>query len=200
MHKLSNTTGVTTLGEHNHGTEFELVDVGHLSGSDIDLDSVVDLDIRVWVSQSASIVSDGNRNLVGRDVNLVDAAELVGGLITLDSVKDETSLGVEKKTETVSGLLELNHVHETRWEVVVGSDLSVDLDTTFHANLHALLVGEGILEAVTEDNRDREALTQLVRSSGRSRGPDSTHFAEVPMLRSMETLQMFLWSASPVVQ
>ena len=198
VHELPNTSSVTSLGDHNHGTEFELDDVRHLTCGDINLDSVVYLDVRVWVSQSASIVCDSNWDLVGRDVDLGDTAELVTRFVFLDSVKDVASLGIEKETETVTRLVEFNNIHETRWVVLVGSDLTIHLDATFHANLHALLVGKGVLQTITEDDGHRKAFTQLVRTRGGSRGPDSAHFSEVPVLRCMEALQVLLWSASPV--
>lgn len=200
VHKLSNTSGVTSLGDHDHGTEFELDNVGHLTSGDINLDSVVDLDIRVGVSQSASIVSDSNWDLVCGDIHLGDAAKLVRRFGFFDSVKDITSLGVEKETKAVARLVEFDDIHETSWVVLVGSDFSIHLDATFHANLHALLVGKGILQTITKDNGDREAFSQLVRTRGGSRSPDSAHFSEVPVLRSMETLQVLLWSASPVME
>jgi len=143
--KLSNTPAVVSLGNHDHGTHLELVDVRHLSGGDVDFDSVVDLDIRVGVTKSASIVSDGNGDLLGGDVNLLDTAELELGLVLLDTVEDEASLGVVEETETISRLLELNGVHESSGVVLVGTDLSVNLDTTLHADLLALLSGEGVL-------------------------------------------------------
>ena len=200
VHELSHTSSVTSLGDHDHGTEFELDNVRHLTSGDINLDGVIDLDIRVGVSQSASIVSDSNWDLVSGDINLGNAAELIDRFGFFDSVKDITSLCVEKETKAVARLVEFDDIHETSWVVLVSSDFSIHLDATFHANLHALLVGKCILQTITKDNGDREAFTQLVRTRGGSRSPDSAHFPEVPVLWSMEALQVLLWSASPVME
>ena len=81
---------------------------------------------------------------------------------------------------------------------MIRADLSVDLDATFHTDLHAFLVGQGILESVTEDNRDGQALTELVGSLRRAGGPDTPHLSEVPMGRRIEALQMLFRSTSPV--
>ena len=143
--ELSNTPGVVSLGDHNHGTHLELVDIRHLSGGDGDLDGVVHLDIRVGVTKGASIVGNSDGDLLGGDVDLLDTAELVLGLFLLDTVEDEASLGVVEETETISRLLELNSVHESSGVVLVGTDLSVNLNTTLHADLLALLSGEGVL-------------------------------------------------------
>jgi hypothetical protein len=200
VHELSHTSSVTSLGDHDHGTEFELDNVRHLTSGDINLDGVIDLDIRVGVSQSASIVSDSNWDLVSGDINLGNAAELIDRFGFFDSVKDITSLCVEKETKAVARLVEFDDIHETSWVVLVSSDFSIHLDATFHANLHALLVGKCILQTITKDNGDREAFTQLVRTRGGSRSPDSAHFPEVPVLWSVEALQVLLWSASPVME
>jgi hypothetical protein len=196
VHDGTHSSTIVTAGEHHQGTNVELEDIRHLSSIERDLDTVVDLDIRIGVSDGASIVSDGNRDLVGSHIDLLNSAELVMGLLSVNAVQNETSLGVEHETESVVGLLQFNDIHEPRRVVVVSADLSVDLDATFHTDLHAFLVGQGILESVTEDNGDGQALTELVRSLGRAGGPDTTHLPEVPMGRRIEALQMLFRSTS----
>jgi len=196
VHKLSNTSAVMTLGDHNHGSESELENVRGLSGFNGKLDSVVDLDVRVGVSEGASIVRDGARNLVGTNIDLVDSAKLVLGFLSGEAAQDVSSLDVVKETVTVVGLGHLNDVHESSGEVGVGADLSVNLDATFHADLLALLSSQGILKTFAEDNAKGQALTELVRSGGGSGSPDTAHFANVPVLRRMEALQMLFRSTS----
>jgi uncharacterized protein YuzE len=48
----TNTTHVTTTGSHGNDTSIELDEVGDLAGVEIDLDGVVDLDGRVWVTDT----------------------------------------------------------------------------------------------------------------------------------------------------
>ncbi len=194
--ELSNTPSVVSLGNHDHGTHLEAEDIRHLSGGDRDLDGVVDLNIRVGVTEGASIVSDSNRDLLGGDVHLLDAAELVLGLFLVDTVENETSLGVEKKTETISRLLELNSVHESGGVVHISTDLSINLDTTLHADLLALLSGEGVLKTLAKDDGNRKTFTLLVGTGGGLGSPDSAHLAEVPMPGGIETLEVLLRSAS----
>jgi len=188
MLELSNTPGIVSLGDHDQSTHLELKDVGHLSGGDVDLHGVVDLDIRVRVAKGASIVGDSNGDLLGGDVNLLDAAQLVLSLLLVDTVEDETSLGVEKKTEAISGLLKLEDVHETGGVVEVSADLSVDLDATLHADLLALLSGQGVLKTLTKDDGNGKALALLVGTGGGLGGPDSAHLAHVPVTGRIEAL------------
>ena len=50
------------------------------------------------------------------------------------------------------------------------SHLAVDLDQTLHEDLLDFLLCQRILEAIAEDQDQRQALTELVRTSGRTRG------------------------------
>jgi len=199
VHKSTDTSAVMTLGDHNHRSKSEFENVGRLSGGDGDLDNIVDLDVGIRVSEGASVVCDSARDLVGANVNLVDSAKLVLGFLSVEADQDVSSLDVVKETVTVVGLRHLNDVHESSREVGVSADLSVNLDATFHTDLLALLSGQGILKAFTEDNTKRQALTKLVRSLGRSGSPDTAHLADVPVLRRMEALQMLFRSASHLV-
>jgi len=185
-----------TLGDHNHGSKAEFVDVRALSSGDGDLDGVVDLNIRVRVTEGASVVCDSARDLVGSNVNLVDSAKLVLSFFAVEANQDVSSLDVVHKSETIVRLRHLDDVHETSRVVGVGADLSVNLDATFHADLLAFLSGQGVLKTFTENNGNGQALTKLVRSLGGARGPDSPHLADVPMLRGMEALQVLLRSTS----
>mmetsp|Transcript_13214 Transcript_13214/g.22641 ORF Transcript_13214/g.22641 Transcript_13214/m.22641 type:complete len:235 (-) Transcript_13214:100-804(-) len=193
--KLSNTTSVVSLGNHNHGTHLELVNVRHLSSGDIHLNSVVDTDIRVRVTKSAAIVGHGNRNLPGSNIDLLDAAELVSALSLLNTVEDEASLGIVKKTEAIARLLKLNNVHESSRVVGVRPDLPIDLHATLHANLLALLSGECILETLTKDDSHGKTFALLVGAGGGLGGPDAAHLAHVPVAGRIEALEVLLRSA-----
>ena len=54
----TNTTHVTTAGNHGDDTGIELNEVGDLAGGEVDLDSVVDLDGWVWVTDAGLWVSN----------------------------------------------------------------------------------------------------------------------------------------------
>mmetsp|Transcript_5833 Transcript_5833/g.6725 ORF Transcript_5833/g.6725 Transcript_5833/m.6725 type:complete len:246 (-) Transcript_5833:106-843(-) len=197
VHELSDTALVMTLGDHYHSSDLELDDVSHLSGSNVNLDGIIGLNIGVGVTDGASIVCDGNRYLVGGHVGLLDLAELDLSLFLGDTLKNETSLGIKKKTEDVSRLLELDDVHESCGEIAIGTDLSINLYTTLKTDLHALLVGKGVLETVTKDDGEGKALTHLVGSSGRLGGKDTTHLSEVPVTGCVYTLEVLLESVRP---
>lgn len=186
--ELSNTPGVVTLGYHDHGSHLELEDVGHLSSGNVHLDGIIDLDIRVRVTKGTSIMGDSNGDLLGGNIHLLDTAKLVLGLILVDTVEDETSLGIVKETETITRLLKLDNIHESSGVVEVSPDLTIDLDTTFHANLLAFLSGQGVLETLTKDDGNGKALALLVGTGGGLGSPDAAHLTEVPVTGRIETL------------
>lgn len=198
VHDLTHSASVTTLGDGNHGTKFELEDIGHFSGGNIDLDGVVDLDIGVRVPNGASIVSDGDRDLLGSHGDVVDTAELVLSFVLLDFVHDKSPFGVEHDAEQITGLLQLDDVHETAREVAVSSDFSVNLNITFHADLTAFLSGQSVLETFAEDDGKRDTFTKLVRTSRRSGGENASHLGQVPVSGRIQALQVLFWSARPV--
>jgi hypothetical protein len=143
-------------------------------------------------------MGDGNRDLSGGDVSLHYLAKLERSLILGNALKNESSLDIEEKTEEISRLLKLNDILESSGEVVVGTDLSIYLNTSFHTDLHALLSSKGILKTITEDDREGKTFTHLVRSGRRLRSPYSGHLSEVPMPRGIDTLKVLSRSTSPV--
>mmetsp|Transcript_39734 Transcript_39734/g.95586 ORF Transcript_39734/g.95586 Transcript_39734/m.95586 type:complete len:241 (-) Transcript_39734:64-786(-) len=193
--ELSHTSGVVTLGDHDERSHLELVDLRHLARGNVNLNSVVDLDVGVGITQSASVVGDGDRNLLGSHVNLLDTTQLERGLFLVHAMKHKSSLGVEQQTEAIAALLELHDVHESRGVVVVGTDLAVNLDATLHADLLAFLAGECVLETLAKNDGDGEALTLLVGACGGLGGPDSGHLGHVPVLGRIQALEVLLRSA-----
>jgi hypothetical protein len=144
-------------------------------------------------------MSDSDGNFSSAHIHLGHLAEFVGGLLLGDAVKYIATLGVVKETKAISTLFEFDHIHESGGIVFVRPDLAIHLDTTFHANLLALLSRQGILEAITENNAHGQTLSKFVGSRRGAGRPNAHHFAEIPMLGSMEAFQMLLGSARPKV-
>jgi hypothetical protein len=143
---------------------------------------------RVGVLDSAAVVGANERDALLGELLLVHAAELVLRFLILDTVEDEAALGVVKEAEGVASLGDGDNVHETCGETFVGADFAVNLDEALHADCVALSLGKGVLQAVTQDNDEGKGLAEFVRTSAGSRGPDTLHLAEHPVLRGMEPL------------
>jgi len=162
----TNTTHVTTTSSHGDDTSVELDEVGDLTGSQINLDSVVDLDGWVWVTDGSSIVRDQEWDSALAQLHSLDLAELVLSLLGLNSVDGEATLGVVDETEVLASLLNADDIHETSWVGGISADLAIDLDQALHNNSLGLASVESILQTVTDEDDERHAVAELVWTSG----------------------------------
>ena len=110
----------------------------------------------------------------------------------LDAVQDEASLGVEQQAEIIATALDRDNIHETSREVDVSSDFAVDLNELLHADQVALVLGKSVFQAVTQDEDKWQALTKLVGTLRRARGPHATELIHHPVVGGIQALQMFL--------
>ena len=152
-------------------------------------------------------------------LDALDLAQLVLGLLVLDTVDGEASLGVVDEAEVLASLLEGDDVHEASRVGGISADLAVDLlkvqvslscpllnledicglrasnsylDETLHQDRLGLTVVQGVLETVADEDDERHAVAQLVRTSGRSRGIVAAEFVQEPVARRGETLLVLL--------
>ncbi|KAL8413650.1 hypothetical protein RB594_005060 [Gaeumannomyces avenae] len=105
----TDTTHVATAGDHGHGASVELDEVGDLASGKIDLDGVVDLD---QGNSRPGIMRNQEWDSAAAQLDTLDLAELVLGLLGLDAVDGEAALGVVDETEVLAGLLDRDDVHE----------------------------------------------------------------------------------------
>ncbi len=128
----TDTTQVTTTGDVDQLTNVELDVVSDLTGSQVDLDGVIDLDVWVWVSDSSTIVSDNVWNTLLTQLDLLDLTQLVGSFFVSDTVDSESTLDVVDQSEVFVGSFQGDNIHETSWVGSVSSDLTVNLNMTLH--------------------------------------------------------------------
>lgn len=161
-------------------------------------------------------------------LDTLDLAELVFSLLGLDTVDGETALGVVDETEVLAGLLNRDDVHEAGGEGGVGADLAIDLDKTLHQDGLDLTAVESVLQTkfhqnsqstflallyfnkkkirrvylvpVTDEDDQRKAVPELVRTSGSLRGIGSGHLVQEPVRgRTKALLVLLAVNASPLV-
>ena len=161
----ADTASVTTSGDHGDVTDLELDELVELASLQIELDGVVDLDQGIGVTEGAAIVGDNEGDTLGTELNLLDLAQLVLGLLGSDTVDGETTLGIVDQTEVLTGLLDGDGIHESSGVGSVGTDLTVDLDETLHKDVLDLLSVEGVLQTVAHQDDQGQALTELVGTS-----------------------------------
>ena len=83
-------------------TYFELDKVNDLVVDKVELDSVVNLDQWVWVTDSTTIVGDNEWNTTSTDSLLLNLKELELSLLIGDTVDSEATLNVVENTEVFS--------------------------------------------------------------------------------------------------
>ena len=83
-------------------TYFELDKVNDLVVDKVELDSVVNLDQWVWVTDSTTIVGDNEWNTTSTDSLLLNLKELELSLLIGDTVDNEATLNVVENTEVFS--------------------------------------------------------------------------------------------------
>lgn len=125
-------------------------------------------------------------------LDALDLAQLVLGLLGLDSVDGESTLGIVDEAEVLAGLVDGDDVHEARGVGGVGADLAVNLDQALHQDGLSLAVVEGILEAVSDEDDQGHAVAELVRT-GRGLGSVGTgQFVKQPVRWGTKALLVLL--------
>lgn len=130
--------------DHRELADVELEHLGHLRVGELENDGVVDLDVGVGVAQRPAVVRRDVGDAAGADLQLLDAEQLVAGLLGADAVANEPALGVVDQAEVLVGAVERDDVHQPRGVGGVGADLPVDLDEALHEDGDDLLAGEGV--------------------------------------------------------
>jgi len=192
----TDTASVTTSGDHGNVTDLELDELVELASLQVELDSVVDLDQGIGVTESTTIVGDNEGDALGTELNLLDLAQLVLGLLSGDAVDGETTLGVVDETEVFASLFNTDNVHEAGGECGIVADFVVDLDEALHHNGLGFTTVERILETVTEKDNQRHAVPNLVGTWRGTRSICSGKLVEQPMRRGRKALQVLLWSTT----
>lgn len=122
----------------------------------------------------------------------LDLSELVFGLLGLDAVDGEAALGVVDKAEVLASLLDADDIHEAGWVCGIGADLAIDLDQALHDNGLGLAGVERILQAVADEDDERHALADLVRTWGWLRSVGTGQFVQKPVRGGAKALLVLL--------
>lgn len=100
----SDTAHVVSSSDIGNVSRMKLDKVNNLSGLDINLDSVVDLDEWIRVADGAPVVSNGVWDSLLPDFDVLDLAELELCFFVSDAVDSEATLDVVDETEVFASL------------------------------------------------------------------------------------------------
>ena len=160
----TDTTGVSTTGNHAQSTGVKLDKVGDFVGSDVDHDGVTLLDHRIRVSDGSRVVQLHARNALVAQLLLDHLAQLVLRFNTGDSVHDKSTFLVVHQTEVFVRLFNFDNVHDTARVALLHSNFTVNLDQALLKNRRDFLVVQRVLQTVSQDQAQREAFARLVRT------------------------------------
>ena len=160
----TDTTGVSTTGNHAQSTGVKLDKVGDFVGSDVNHDGVTFLDHRIRVSDGSRVVQLHARNALVAQLLLDHLAQLVLRFNTGDSVHDKSTFLVVHQTEVFVRLFNFDNVHDTARIALLHSNFTVNLDQALLKNRRDFLVVQRVLQTVSQDQAQREAFARLVRT------------------------------------
>lgn len=109
-HDGSYSSQISSSGDHAKISRVESDRVDDFVGGDVQLDTVVDLDDWIGVTDRPSVVRDEERHIFGAGLHSLDLAEFVLGFFSGDSVDGEPSLDVVDQTEELSGLFDADNI------------------------------------------------------------------------------------------
>ena len=76
----------------------------------------------------------------------------------------EAAFGVVDQSEVLASLVNRDYVHVASWVCRVCSNFAVDFDEALHDDLLDLAAIEGILQAISDEDDERKAVAELVRT------------------------------------
>lgn len=106
----TNTTQVAAAGDHGDISNFKLEVLKDLASLGVDTDSVVHLDVRIWVADRASVVQNTVRDPLRAHTYATDLSELELGLFSRNAMRDEATLGIEQEAEDLVGALNCDNI------------------------------------------------------------------------------------------
>lgn len=93
------------------------------------------------------------------NLHSLDLAEFVFCLGLFDTVHGEAALGIVDQTEVLAGLVNGDDIHEASRVGGISANFAIDLDQALHENGSGLAAIEGILQAVSDEDNQRQAVT-----------------------------------------
>jgi len=191
----TNSSQIVSSSNHDKVSNVVFDKVEDLSGLEIDLDGIINLDKRIRVSDGSSIMEIDVGNTIVSNLGGFDLAKLVFGLLGRDLLNDKSSLNVEQKSVvSVSDLIDGNNIHESSREFGISSNLAIDFDQSLLEDGKNLSLGESESQSVSQEDDKRQTLSGLVGSSRGFGSKNSRQLVEHPVLGSCESFQMLLGS------
>ena len=110
VHNDTSPAHVTSASDHDDVACVELNKVGDFCLLNVILDSVVNSDMGVGITDGSAIVGDDVGNSTVADGDATDFQELVGRFLRCDAVDGETALNIIEETEVFSRFFDRDNI------------------------------------------------------------------------------------------
>ena len=190
----TDTANVVTTSCENSGTVIELNNTVDFTSCEVQLNSVVLLNVGVGETDSTAVVCNNIWHLVLTDVLADNLAKLETSFSILDAVGLEATLKIVQDAEVLTSLVNGDDVLEAEGELVVTAALAIDEDVCVAglADLETLLLGEGVVETLAEEDGDWDTLAEFVGTGAGASGVYTTELVKAPVGGGEHALQVLL--------
>jgi len=108
---MSDSTNVVSSGNHDNSIVLELNDSVDGTSAEVNLDTIIDLNVWMGIPDGSAIVSDNMWDLFFANSLLGDLAELETGFFVINSMGKESTFGIDEDSEIFISLFNSNNVH-----------------------------------------------------------------------------------------
>jgi hypothetical protein len=110
VHNDTRPAHIASASNHNNVSSVKLDKVSNLALIEIIFNGIVGLDIRIRITNCASIVGDDVRNATVTNSYSADFQELVGGFFSCDTVDGETTFDIIEESEVLSRFFDTDDI------------------------------------------------------------------------------------------
>jgi len=196
----SNSTNVGTTSDSGQLTNIKFkmtIFCLNFTVLDVDSDSVIDSDKRIWLANGSAIVSydewdhslmtsvewvSANGGLLGV-INFDDLAKFVFCFFISDTMENEAAFDIIQHTEALIGLVDGDNILKTARIIDISANFAINFNKTTSSNYNNLTSCQGKLQTVAKDQRQRKAFPKLMGTSGWPGSPNAAKFGEHPSFR-----------------
>jgi len=145
VHDDTSPAHVASTSDHDDIPSIKFDKISYFVLFNVKPDSIVDLNERIRVANSSTIMSNDVRNATCTKGDFADFAKLVGSFFRSDEVNSETALDVVEETEVFTRFFDRYNVHESSGVGGISPNLSVNFDETLSNDGCDLATSQSIL-------------------------------------------------------
>jgi len=165
----TDTPHIATTRHHGNNTSIEAYEVCDLASRKVDLDSIIHLDSRIWIPNSASVMRDQEWDSTSSELYALYLPKLVFSFSTFDTVNRKAAFSIVNQTEVLASLFNRDDVHVASRVCGISANFAINLYQALHNDLLDLAAIKSIFETIPDEDNERKAISEFMRTWGRTR-------------------------------